>query len=189
MTTKRALLWTLAIAAAIGLIGFAVLRSRNPEEIRVGVLVPLTGGAASYGENARKGAELALKEFSASHPSLRVTLRVEDSRGEAAVGLTAANKLVDLDHVVAIMGCVTSGVTLAVAPQANAWKVPLVSPGGELPQSHDRRGVRLPDLAQRRLRGGRHGSPHILSGNHPTGDPAHQQRIRRGHGDGYPAEA
>lgn len=133
MTTKRALLWTLAIAAAIGLIGFAVLRSRNPEEIRVGVLVPLTGGAASYGENARKGAELALKEFSASHPSLRVTLRVEDSRGEAAVGLTAANKLVDLDHVVAIMGCVTSGVTLAVAPQANAWKVPLVSPGGSSP--------------------------------------------------------
>jgi branched-chain amino acid transport system substrate-binding protein len=95
--------------------------------------VPLTGGAASYGENARKGAELALKEFSSSHPNLRVKLIVEDSRGEAAVGLTAANKLVDLDRVVAIVGCVTSGVTLAVAPQLNRSKVPIVSPGGSSP--------------------------------------------------------
>lgn len=130
--TKRTLS-ILAVLAVGGLIAFAVLRTPAPGEIRVGVLVPLTGGAASYGENARKGAELALKEFSASHPNLRVALSVEDSRGEAAVGLTAANKLVDLDRVVAIVGCVTSGVTLAVAPQANQWKIPLISPGGSSP--------------------------------------------------------
>lgn len=111
--------------------------ARAPETTRVGVLVPLTGGAASYGENARKGAELALKDFSARHPDLHIELRVEDSRGEAAVGNRAATKLVDLDHVVAIMGCVTSGVTLAVAPQANEWRVPLVSPGASSPNLTD----------------------------------------------------
>ena len=132
MTTKRTLL-ALALLAVVGITAFAVLRSPTGDEIRVGVLVPLTGGAASYGENARKGAELALQEFSAKHPELRIVLSVEDSRGEAAVGLSAANKLVDLDRVVAIVGCVTSGVTLAVAPQANEWKIPLVSPGGSSP--------------------------------------------------------
>jgi branched-chain amino acid transport system substrate-binding protein len=135
--SKRTILWILVFAAAVGLVAFLSSLSQAPEELRVGVLVPLTGGAASYGENARKGADLALKEFSASHPGLRVSLRVEDSRGEASVGLTAANKLVDLDHVVAIMGCVTSGVTLAVAPQANTWKVPLISPGGSSPNLTD----------------------------------------------------
>lgn len=125
-----------AVIVVLTLAGLAVSNgacSRTPEEIRIGVLVPLTGGAASYGENARKGAELALKEFSSSHPDLQIRLVVEDSRGEAAVGLTAANKLIDLDRVVAIVGCVTSGVTLAVAPQLNKSKVPIVSPGGSSP--------------------------------------------------------
>lgn len=123
----------LALMAVAWLAIFSGACARTPEEINVGVLVPLTGGAASYGENARKGAELALKEFSAEHPDLRIRLVVEDSRGEPAVGLTAANKLVDLDGVVAIVGCVTSGVTLAIAPQANQWKIPIVSPGGSSP--------------------------------------------------------
>lgn len=128
--------WSRSVVAVLALVGLTALSgacSGTPEEVRIGVLVPLTGGAASYGENARKGAELALKEFSSSHPDLRVSLVVEDSRGEAAVGLTAATKLVDLDRVVAIVGCVTSGVTLAVAPQVNQWKVPMVSPGGSSP--------------------------------------------------------
>src|SRR5437016_14209136 len=92
------------------LLFFAIIASacaKSSEPIRIGVLVPLTGGAASYGENARKGAELALKEFSAKHSDLHVELSVEDSRGEAAVGTRAATKLIDLDHVVAIVGCVT----------------------------------------------------------------------------------
>lgn len=120
-----------------GLIAGVIACSRAPETIRVGVLVPLTGGAASYGENARKGAELALKDFSAKHPDLHVELRVEDSRGEAAVGNRAATKLMDIDRVVAIMGDVTSGVTLAVAPQANERRIPLVSPGASSPNITD----------------------------------------------------
>ena len=125
------------IAFSIGVVAILaallVACSRGPETIRVGVLVPLTGGAASYGENARRGAELALKDFSAKHPELHVELRVEDSRGEAAVGNSAATKLMDLDHVVAIMGDVTSGVTMAIAPQANERHVTVVSPGASSP--------------------------------------------------------
>lgn len=105
--------------------------------VKVGVLAPLTGGAASYGENARKGAELALKDFSAGHPDVHVELSVEDSQGEAAAGTRAASKLVDLDGVVAIMGDVTSGVTMAVAPSMNEKKIPLISPGASSPNVTD----------------------------------------------------
>lgn len=136
---KRPTVLIASIAALIVAVVVAVVlfRSPAPEAIRVGVLAPLTGGAASYGENARKGAELALKDFLARHPDLRVELRVEDSRGEAAVGTRAATKLIDLDQVVAIMGDVTSGVTMAVAPQANQRRIPLVSPGASSPNVTD----------------------------------------------------
>lgn len=137
MKQKRALL-VAGILLVVGVLAaILVVRSRGPETIRIGVLVPLTGGAASYGENARRGAELALKEFSARHPELRIELRVEDSRGEAAVGNRAATKLMDLDHVVAIMGDVTSGVTMAIAPQANERRVAVVSPGASSPNITD----------------------------------------------------
>lgn len=122
---------------AIAIVASLPVRSTASETIRIGVLVPLTGAAASYGENGRKGAELALKDFSAKHPDLRLELRVEDSKGEAAVGNRAATKLMDLDRAVAIMGDVTSGVTLAVAPQANERRVALVSPGASSPNITD----------------------------------------------------
>ena len=60
-----------------------------------------------------------------------------NSRGEAAVGNRAASKLVALDRVVAIMGDVTSGVTLAIAPEANEQRVPVVSPGASSPNVTD----------------------------------------------------
>lgn len=102
--------------------------------VRVGLLVPLTGGAASYGQNARKGAELALQEFRTVHPEFRIDLRTEDSRGEPQAGNIAASKLIDAEGVVAIIGDVTSSVTLAAAPLANERRVPLVSPGASDPK-------------------------------------------------------
>lgn len=107
------------------------------DAISIGVLVPLTGAAASYGQNSRRGAELALQEFTAANPGVKVRLQVEDSRGEASVGVNAAQKLVEIDHVNAVMGDVTSGVTLAVAPLMNERKVPLVSPGASAPKVSD----------------------------------------------------
>lgn len=130
MTTNRIPL-LVVLAALLGAC------TPTPTVVKVGILAPLTGGAASYGENARKGAELALKDFSAGHPDVHVELSVEDSQGEAAVGTRAASKLVDLDGVVAIMGDVTSGVTMAVAPLANEKKIPLISPGGSSPNITD----------------------------------------------------
>ena len=101
-----------AVLSATLIVGCA----RNQTNYPIGLLVPLTGGAASYGQNARRGANLAIQEFAKAHPSIHVELKVEDSRGESATGAKAAAKLVDLDKVVAIVGCVTSGVTLAAAP-------------------------------------------------------------------------
>ncbi len=130
----------IAILVTVFAIGFWQFNQKSlPSEksIKIGVLVPLTGAAASYGENSKMGAALAVEEFNAGHPELKVELISEDSRGEAAQGVKAAQKLLDIDQVVAVVGCVTSGVTLAVAPAMNAKHVPIVSPGGSAPNIRD----------------------------------------------------
>jgi len=99
----------------------------------VGVLVPLTGGAASYGKNASRGAQLALKEFRQSSNSIEPSLKIEDSGGQAAMGTRAALKLLDQDKAVALVCDVTSGVALAVAPIINERSIPTISPGASTP--------------------------------------------------------
>jgi len=121
----------------IGLWKFSQKNISSEETVKIGVLVPLTGAAASYGENSKMGAALAVEEFTVGHPGLKVELIPEDSRGEAAQGVKAAQKLLNIDHVVAVVGCVTSGVTLAVAPSMNEKHVPIISPGGSAPNIRD----------------------------------------------------
>src|SRR5665647_1699242 len=98
--TKKLTLTLVAILVA-GLALFAWrggwFGKSNGDAISIGVLVPLTGGAATYGQNSRRGAELALQEFSAANPNVKVRLQVEDSRGEPAVGVSAAQKLIEVD--------------------------------------------------------------------------------------------
>jgi len=122
---------------AIGFWQFSQKSSSSEKSIKIGVLVPLTGAAASYGENSKMGAALAVQEFTAGHPELKVELIAEDSRGEAAQGVKAAQKLLNIDQVIAVVGCVTSGVTLAVAPAMNEKHVPIISPGGSAPSIRD----------------------------------------------------
>lgn len=139
MTTKLKLALIAILVAGLGLFAWRSGWVGKPDggAVSIGVLVPLTGGAASYGQNSRRGAELALQEFTAANPGVKVRLQVEDSRGEPAAGVSAAQKLLEVDRVTAIMGDVTSGVTLAVAPLMNERKKPLVSPGASSPKVTD----------------------------------------------------
>ena len=129
---------TFSILAFVLLFGtFAVFGGCNPEQetetIRIGLLVPLTGGAASYGQNSRQGAKLALEKFKAENPNILVEMVVQDSQGEPATGNRAASQLINLNNVVAVIGDVTSGVTMAVAPTMNTQQVPVISPGASSP--------------------------------------------------------
>lgn len=135
-----ALVALIAGVIAVGVWKFGFLdrqASSAKDTIKIGLLLPLTGGAASYGENSKKGATLALQAFATEHPELSIDLIVEDSRGEAAQGVKAAQKLVNIDQVSAVVGCVTSGVTLAVAPLMNERRIPIVSTGGSAPAIRD----------------------------------------------------
>lgn len=98
--------------------------------IRIGYIGPLTGDAVSYGVDTLHGVELAVRQINARGGvrGKQVELIVEDGRCTPSDALNAATKLIDADHVAAIIGGNCSTETLAVAPKAEASKTVLLSP-------------------------------------------------------------
>ena len=98
--------------------------------IKIGYIGPLTGDAAAYGADTSHGAQLAVDEINAAGGinGKKLELIVEDGRCNGADAAGAAQKLVNVDKVVAIIGGQCSGETLAAAPIAEAGKVVLLSP-------------------------------------------------------------
>ncbi len=99
------------------------------EKIKIGVMIPLTGDAASYGESVKKGIELAKKQFKAEN----VQLVYEDSKCDGTQSVSAINKLISVDKVVAIIGELCSDATLPAAPIAEQNKVVMISPASTAP--------------------------------------------------------
>ncbi len=108
-------------AAVVGL-GFA------QEQVTIGILSPLTGGAAGTGLAQQAGFQLALEEINAAGGVLGQPLRiiVEDDRGDAATSVAAFEKLMTEDGVEFIGGGFASGATLALVESFRTFQ-PIVS--------------------------------------------------------------
>ena len=106
------------------------------EGIPVGFYGALTGSTATFGQSGRKGVALAFDEINAAGGVLgdRLSLRVEDDRGEPAEAASAVTKLISRDHVVALIGEAASSRTLAAAPIAQASEIPMITPSSTNPQ-------------------------------------------------------
>jgi branched-chain amino acid transport system substrate-binding protein len=89
-----------------------------PTPVTVGVLLPLTGDFAFFGEQARQGIEVALAELSRDGEQVRVIFEDEKCLPKAAV--EGFKKLVTVDKVDQILGPVCTGSILSVAESAKA---------------------------------------------------------------------
>ena len=89
--------------------------------IKIGVLYPLSGDAAFFGDSAKKAADLFFKEFDSNKAKYNYQLVWEDSQGNPAKAVMAARKLMDYDHVNIIFDMYSS-VALAVSPITNEKK-------------------------------------------------------------------
>jgi len=104
--------------------------SGSQDPIKIGYLGPLTGDAASYGVDTLNGVKMALEEINAAGgiDGRVVQLVAEDGRCTGSDAASAAQKLVHVDKVVAIIGGQCSGETLAAAPITEAAEIILLSP-------------------------------------------------------------
>lgn len=105
------------------------------QEIRVGVLLPLTGNAGALGKDALLGIQLAIAEYiqdrSPNEPAISII--PEDTGADPNTGISAFRKLTSVNDVSLLIGPLASGVTLAVAPLAERNRIVVLSPGSSAP--------------------------------------------------------
>jgi branched-chain amino acid transport system substrate-binding protein len=95
----------------------------------VGVVLPVTGpGQMSlYARYFDEGCRMAVEEFNESS-ARQVDLATADSKGTAVGAVKAVRMLTLEDGSVALIGAVFTMPTITAAIEANAWRVPLLSP-------------------------------------------------------------
>lgn len=113
------------------------------EEVKIGVIYPLTGGAAAAGRELRAGAELAAEIANSAMPDLsmtmaqnegikslggaKITLIFKDHEGNPTLGADLAKKLIHDDKVDGILGCYHSSVTKTVSAVCEQYGVPMIN--------------------------------------------------------------
>jgi branched-chain amino acid transport system substrate-binding protein len=91
-----------------------------PDTIRIGVAQPLTGDQAALGQDLLNGVKLAVDElnkegFIVKGKPVLIEIVAVDDRADAETGKAVAKQLVDAG-VVAVIGHLNSGVSIATAP-------------------------------------------------------------------------
>ncbi len=111
-------------------------KARGPEPLVLGEVGSLSGAEAAFGLSTRDGIALAVDEVNADGGvrGRPVVLRVYDSQSRPEEAAAAARRLVSQDKVLAILGEASSSASLAMAPVAQAAKVPMVSPTSTNPK-------------------------------------------------------
>jgi len=127
---------SLFIVVALVIVLVVIQTKKEPDIIKIGAILPLTGDGAKYGEAAKKGINLALEEINGQGgvKGTKIKTIFEDTQGDPKAGVSAVQKLITIDKVPAIIGDLFSSVTLAVAPIMNQNKTVLLSPASSAPK-------------------------------------------------------
>jgi len=99
------------------------------EPIRIGAIFSVTGPASFLGEPERNTVKMLEEDINQSGGVLGrpVEIIVYDDETDATKALTAFDRLIKKDKVVAVVGPSISGSTLAIVPKVEEAKIPLVS--------------------------------------------------------------
>lgn len=113
---------------------FSGCTKKEEKEIKIGIILPLTGDLADPGSKSLNGINLAIDAYNITKPPMSIKLFVEDSKANPIDGVNAIRKLIDVNQVKLVIGDMTSGVTLAIAPIAEKEHVVILAPGASNPK-------------------------------------------------------
>ena len=95
----------LVAGASIGLASLpTALLAQGSGPIKIGVLIPLTGGTSQFGATMGKAAQLAAEEINAvgGVRGRKIEVIIDDDQSNPEAAVRAARKLIDVDKVIAI---------------------------------------------------------------------------------------
>ncbi len=148
----RKLLATLA--ASLCLAGLQPARAAD-NVIRIGAIYPLSGALASTGADLKAAVQLAADVINEAHPELKdiplaagaglphlggakIEVVFADSQGKPEVGQAEAQRLIDQEHVVALIGAYQSAVTKTTSRIAEQRGIPYLNPESSSPDLTER---------------------------------------------------
>ena len=96
--------------------------------VKVGIVLPLTGAEAKFGEIEKRSFEMALEEINKKGDikGENLELVLEDDTGRPDVGRSVVEKLINKDKVVMVGGGYSSSVTYAVAGVCQQNRIPFL---------------------------------------------------------------
>jgi len=124
------------LAGAVLAVSLGAAQARA-DQIKLGFIGPLSGGNAQQGLGARNGFLLAIDQANESGYPHQVEAVVLDDASDPAVGVSAAQKLINDPAVVAATGHWNSPVALATMPIFNRAQMPFIVWGAVSPKITD----------------------------------------------------
>ena len=119
------------------------------KEVKIGVILPLSGPLAPIGNSLKEGAELAADVVNNKYPDLdiamagwegipslggaKIRLIFADSRGDPAWGADQAKRLIADEKVAGLMGAYQSAVTKTASVEAERAGIPFINPDSTSP--------------------------------------------------------
>lgn len=122
----------LLLASALVFVGC----TKKEDAIVIGEYGSLTGNEASFGQSTNKGIRMAFDEYNAKGgvKGKKIKLITYDDQGKPEEAAAVVKRLITQDKVLAIIGEVASSRTLAAAPIAQQYKIPMISPSSTNPK-------------------------------------------------------
>ncbi|HTB22374.1 MAG TPA: penicillin-binding protein activator [bacterium] len=100
----------------------------------VGLLVPLTGDMAAFGTQVSQGVQLAIDAANAGRADAdKIRLAVADEGEDTATAVAAADGLIEKDHVIGLLGPLSSDSAEALLPLLAANRTPMLCPAATRP--------------------------------------------------------
>src|SRR5579875_1407193 len=113
------------------------------DNVKIGVIMPLSGNSASAGQSAKAAIELAAQIVNEAHPELKnlplaataglpnlggakTALLVADHQGNPSEGQNQTLRLITQEHVVAMLGSYQSNVSFTATAVAERYGIPFV---------------------------------------------------------------
>lgn len=125
-----------ALSSFLCLLLVMISCSNEPNEVKIGVYLSLSGPTDSYGLSAKNGFDMALDEINGAGGLLgkRVRFVTIDDSSRSYLAVMAVKNLVEKEGVSAILGEVISSRTHAAAPFCQAAGIPMVTPASTHPE-------------------------------------------------------
>jgi branched-chain amino acid transport system substrate-binding protein len=120
----------LGMGGVVAALVLAGCEPEDPNEIKVGAFLSLSGADSTFGTDTREGIELAVQETNAGGgvKGKRIRVIYEDDKSTTYEAVQKVRQLIDRNKVVAVLGEVASSRSLAGGLIANTSHVPMVTP-------------------------------------------------------------